>query len=49
MFFKARGNGCVVTQAVYNVLGIAQHGQKDIVGFYIAESEGAHFWLGRVQ
>ena len=46
MFFKARENGRVVTKAVYNILGIDQHGQKDILGFYIAESEGAHFWLG---
>ena len=46
MFFKAREEGKVVTKAVYNILGINQQGQKDILGFYIAESEGAHFWLG---
>lgn len=46
MFFKARENGKVVTKAVYNLLGINQEGQKDILGFYMAESEGAHFWLG---
>lgn len=46
MFFKTRENGKVVTKAVYNLLGINQAGQKDILGFYFAESEGAHFWLG---
>ena len=46
MFFKARENGKVITKAIYNLLGINQEGQKDILGFYIAESEGAHFWLG---
>lgn len=46
MFFKARENGKVVTKVIYNLLGINQEGQKDILGFYIAESEGAHFWLG---
>ncbi len=46
MFFKTRENGKVVTKAVYNILGINQQGHKDILGFYRAESEGAHFWLG---
>ena len=46
MFFKARENGKVVTKAIYNILGINQEGHKDILGFYVAESEGAHFWLG---
>lgn len=46
MFFKAREDGKVVTKAVYNILGINQQGHKDILGFYIAEGEGSHFWLG---
>lgn len=46
MFFKARENGRVVTKTIYNILGINQDGYKDILGFYLAESEGAHFWLG---
>lgn len=46
MFYKARENGKVVTKAVYNILGINQEGKKDILGFYLAESEGANFWLG---
>jgi putative transposase len=27
-------------------LGINQQGRKDILGFYIGDSEGAYFWLG---
>lgn len=46
MFFKSRDNGKVSTKVIYNILGINQEGHKDILGFYIAESEGAHFWLG---
>lgn len=46
MFYKTRENGKVVTKAVYNILGINQQGHKDLLGFYMADSEGAHFWLG---
>jgi transposase-like protein len=47
MFFKTRGEGGkVVTKALYNIMGVSQEGHKDILGFYSAESEGAHFWLG---
>lgn len=46
MFFKSREDGQVKTKVMYNILGIDSHGRKDILGFYVAESEGAHFWLG---
>ena len=46
MFFKMREEGRVVNKALYNILGITQSGHKDILGFYIADSEGANFWLG---
>jgi putative transposase len=46
MYFKSRENGKVVTKVIYNILGINQQGYKDILGFYVAESEGANFWLG---
>lgn len=46
MYFKSRENGKVVTKVIYNILGINQEGYKDILGFYVAESEGANFWLG---
>lgn len=46
MYFKSRENGKVMTKVIYNILGINQEGYKDILGFYVAESEGANFWLG---
>ena len=46
MYFKSRENGKVVTKVLYNILGVNQDGHKEILGFYVAESEGANFWLG---
>ncbi len=46
MYFKAREEGKVVRKVLYNILGIINEGKKDILGFYISESEGSHFWLG---
>lgn len=44
--FKAREDGRVTTKAIYSVMGIDQTGHKDILGLYIADSEGANFWAG---
>ena len=46
MYFKCRENGKVVTKVLYNILGVNQEGRKEILGFYVADSEGANFWLG---
>ena len=46
MYFKSRENGKVMTKVIYNILGVTQDGYKEILGFYVAESEGANFWLG---
>ncbi len=46
MYFKARDSSKVVTKVLCHILGINQQGYKDILGFYIAESEGTNFWLG---
>lgn len=45
LFFKVRYDGRIENRAVYCILGINQHGYKDLLGLYIAESEGARFWL----
>ena len=37
--------GRSVTRAVYNVLGINKEGHKELLGMYVAKSEGANFWL----
>lgn len=44
--FKCRENGKVQHKVVYNILGVDLQGHKEILGFYIADSEGANFWLG---
>ena len=45
MHFKVRGDTEFGTKAMYNIMGINCDGQKEILGFYIGESEGAKFWL----
>ncbi|MBL0127340.1 MAG: IS256 family transposase [Flavobacteriales bacterium] len=34
------------SRAVYTVLGVDEHGYKDVLGMYVAETEGARHWLG---
>jgi len=46
MHFKVREEGKVVSKAFYTVLAVNKEGKKDILGLYLSESEGAHFWLG---
>lgn len=45
MHYKVREGGSVVTRAVYNILAVNLQGQKDLIGMYVSESEGAKFWL----
>ena len=44
--YKVKDGNKVVTKAAYTVLGIDVVGKKDILGIWIGEAEGAHFWLG---
>ena len=43
--YKVRESGRVITKAVYVILGVTLSGHKDLLGMYIAENEGAKFWL----
>jgi putative transposase len=43
--YKVRHEGRVVNRAVHCVLGLNQEGQKDLLGMYTSEKEGAKFWL----
>lgn len=43
--YKIRENGRYVSKAVYTVLAVNVEGQKDILGLYISDAEGANFWL----
>lgn len=42
---KVRDNGTVRVKAVYLALGIKLDGEKDLLGIWIAQTEGAKFWL----
>ena len=46
MYYKVKDEGKIVTRCAYNILGINIEGHKDLLGMYVAESEGANFWLG---
>ncbi len=42
---KVRHNGSVINKAVYLAIGVTMEGHKDVLGMWIAETEGAKFWL----
>jgi len=42
---KIRQNGSVINKAVFLALGINTEGQKELLGMWLAENEGAKFWL----
>jgi len=43
---KSRQDGQVRNRAVYLALGVNMEGHKELLGLWIAGSEGAKFWLG---
>ena len=43
---KIRTSGRVTSRAVYLALGINLEGNKELLGLWIGEAEGAKFWLG---
>jgi transposase-like protein len=45
LHYKVREDGKVITKAVYNIIGVNSEGVKELIGLYLAESEGARFWL----
>ena len=45
LVFKVRHEGKIEKRAVFCVLGIDEDGMKDLLGLYIAQNEGAKFWL----
>ncbi|UEM38678.1 IS256 family transposase [Pectobacterium aquaticum] len=42
---KVRQDGSVINKAVFLALGINTEGQKELLGMWLAENEGAKFWL----
>ena len=45
---KARDSGAVRVKAVYLALGVNLSGEKELLGLWIAQTEGAKFWLAVV-
>jgi putative transposase len=43
---KSREEGKVCNRSVYLALGVTMEGQKELLGIWIAPTEGAKFWLG---
>lgn len=43
--YKIRQDAKVITKAAYTCMGINLDGKVDVLGLWIAENEGAHFWL----
>jgi putative transposase len=43
--FKVRDNGHVKNKAIYLVIGVTMEGLKEVLGLWIAQTEGAKFWL----
>ena len=45
LFVKSRQDGPVKNKAVYLALGVNMEGEKELLGLWIADTEGAKFWL----
>jgi putative transposase len=45
LFVKMREGGQVANRAVYVALGVNVEGEKEVLGLWVADSEGAKFWL----
>lgn len=43
---KGRTDGRVSNKSVYTAIGINMEGEKEVLGLWIAETEGAKFWMG---
>lgn len=42
--YKVREEGRYITKAIYTVLGVDAHGQRDVLGLYLEKAEGACTW-----
>jgi putative transposase len=45
LMVKVRDEGHVQNKAIYVVLGVNLEGQKEVLGLWVAQNEGAKFWL----
>ena len=44
--YKVRQDGKVINKASYTCLGVDLQGHKEVLGIWVGENEGAHYWLG---
>jgi putative transposase len=44
IFYKVREDGRIIGKAVYTAYGVTIDGKRDILGFYLNESEGSRQW-----
>jgi putative transposase len=42
--YKVRQDGQVITKAIYTVYGLTAEGERDVLGLYLGEAEGARQW-----
>lgn len=43
--YKIKENGRFVSKAVYTILALTLEGKKELLGLYLSDAEGAHYWL----
>ncbi|WP_341936711.1 IS256 family transposase [Marinimicrobium sp. C2-29] len=43
--YKVRENGRYVSKAIYTILALNIEGRKELIGLYLSDAEGAHYWL----
>ncbi|MCD9461342.1 IS256 family transposase, partial [Marinibactrum halimedae] len=44
--YKIKENGRFVSKAIYTILALNIEGKKELLGLYLSDTEGAHYWLG---
>lgn len=45
LMVKIKDNGHMVTKAIYLAMGVTMNGSKEVLGMWVAPTEGAKFWL----
>ncbi|WP_261854745.1 IS256 family transposase [Vibrio spartinae] len=43
--YKIKENGRFVSKAIYTILALNIEGKKELLGIYLSDAEGAHYWL----
>lgn len=43
--FKVRESGKITPKVAYIAMGVSQYGEKEVLGIWTSESEGAKFWM----